>query len=129
MVVTRTNGDGSIELPSDFSIGMLGVYDRSLQWVLRHRLATLMSFFVVLAATGALFAVIPKGFVPNQDTDQLAITTEAVQGTSFTQMAEYQREVADIVNREPDVESLVATVGGPAASVLADRISVRWLFT
>jgi hydrophobic/amphiphilic exporter-1 (mainly G- bacteria), HAE1 family len=101
-----------------FFEGMLGMYDRSLQWVLRHRLVTLMSFFVVLAATGVLFVAIPKGFVPNQDTDQLAITTEAVQGTSFKQMAEYQREVAEIVNRDPDVESLVATVGGPAASVL-----------
>ena len=101
-----------------FFDGMLGVYDRSLQWVLKHRLATLMSFFIVVLATGALFLVIPKGFVPNQDTDQLAITTEAVQGTSFQQMAEYQREVADIVNADPDVESLVATVGGPAASVL-----------
>jgi hydrophobic/amphiphilic exporter-1 (mainly G- bacteria), HAE1 family len=101
-----------------FFEGMLRVYDRSLVYVLRHRLATLMSFFVVLAATVGLFAIIPKGFVPNQDTDQLAITTEAIQGTSFKQMAEYQRQVAEIVNRDPDVDSLVATVGGPAASVL-----------
>ena len=42
-----------------------------------------MSFFVVLVGTAALFIVIPKGFVPDQDTDQLQITTEAVQGTSF----------------------------------------------
>ena len=66
----------------------------------------------------ALFVIIPKGFVPDQDTDQLQITTEAVQGTSFTQMVEYQRTVAEIVNADPDVESLVTTVGGPTASVL-----------
>src|SRR4051812_29402336 len=65
---------------------MLHFYDVGLVWVLRHRLVTLMSFFLVLAATGALFTIIPKGFVPDQDTDQLQITTEAVQGTSFTQM-------------------------------------------
>jgi HAE1 family hydrophobic/amphiphilic exporter-1 len=97
---------------------LLGAYDRALVWVLRHRFATLLSFFVVLAATVALFIVIPKGFVPEQDTDQLAVTTEAIQGTSFAQMAEYQKHVSEIVNADPDVESIVATVGGPSASVL-----------
>jgi hydrophobic/amphiphilic exporter-1 (mainly G- bacteria), HAE1 family len=97
---------------------LLHIYDVGLLWVLRHRLVTLMSFFVVLAGTVALFVVIPKGFVPDQDTDQLQITTEAVQGTSFTQMASYQKTVSDIVNADPDVESLVTTVGGPTASVL-----------
>ena len=97
---------------------MLHVYDVGLVWVLRHRFVTLMSFFVVLAGTVALFVIIPKGFVPDQDTDQLQITTEAVQGTSFTQMAEYQKTVSEIVNADPDVESLVTTVGGPTASVL-----------
>ncbi len=96
----------------------LNGYDRSLQWVLRHRFATLMSFFVVLAATIWLFIIIPKGFVPEQDTDQLAVTTEAVQGTGFIQMSEYQKQVAEIVNADPDVDSLTATVGGPNAAVL-----------
>jgi HAE1 family hydrophobic/amphiphilic exporter-1 len=97
---------------------MLHIYDVGLVWVLRHRLVTLMSFFVVLAGTAALFVIIPKGFVPDQDTDQLQITTEAVQGTSFIQMSEYQKKVSEIVNADPDVESLVTTVGGPIASVL-----------
>ena len=51
--------------------------------------------------------VIPKGFIPEQDTDQLAVITEAIQGASFQQMVEYQRVVADTVSRDPDVESLV----------------------
>ncbi|MCC7154832.1 MAG: efflux RND transporter permease subunit [Bryobacterales bacterium] len=101
-----------------FFDAMLGMYDRTLRWVLRHRLATLASFFAVLAATAALFIVIPKGFVPEQDTDQIAVITEAVQGTAFAQMSEYQKEVARIVAADPAVDSLVATVGGPAASVL-----------
>ena len=101
-----------------FFEGMLHVYDKSLVWVLRHRFVTLMSFFVVLAGTVWLFIIIPKGFVPEQDTDQMAITTEAVQGTAFVQMSKYQQQIADIVNSDPDVDSLVATVGGPQASVL-----------
>ena len=101
-----------------FFDGMLRMYDHSLRWVLRHRLVTLASFFVVLAATVALFVIVPKGFVPEQDTDQLAVITEATQGTAFQQMSEYQKQVAEIVAEDPDVDSLVATVGGPAASVL-----------
>jgi HAE1 family hydrophobic/amphiphilic exporter-1 len=97
---------------------MLAVYDRALQWVLLHRFATLMSFFVVLGATMLLFVIVPKGFVPEQDTDQLAVTTEAVQGTAFEQMSKYQQQIASIVVADPDVESLTATVGGPNASVL-----------
>jgi hydrophobic/amphiphilic exporter-1 (mainly G- bacteria), HAE1 family len=97
---------------------MLHIYDRSLVWVLHHRLVMLMSFFVVLGATMWLFVIIPKGFVPDQDTDQLTVTTEAVQGTAFHQMSEYQQRVAEIVNADPDVDTLTATVGGPNASVL-----------
>jgi HAE1 family hydrophobic/amphiphilic exporter-1 len=97
---------------------MLHVYDVALVWVLKHRFVTLMSFFLVLGGTALLFVIIPKGFVPDQDTDQLQITTEAAQGTSFVQMAEYQKTVADIVSKDKDVESLVATVGGPTAAVL-----------
>jgi hydrophobic/amphiphilic exporter-1 (mainly G- bacteria), HAE1 family len=97
---------------------MLRVYDRALVWVLHHRLAMLASFFVVSAGTAALFVAIPKGFVPDQDTDQMTVTTEAVQGTAFQQMADYQKRVAEVVNQDPDVDSLTATVGGPNASVL-----------
>src|SRR4051794_33906505 len=62
---------------------MLHIYDVGLVWVLKHRAVTLAGFVVVLVATVWLFVIIPKGFVPDQDTDQLAITTEAAQGTSF----------------------------------------------
>ena len=101
-----------------FFDGMLHRYDRALLWVLAHRPITLTGFVIVLAATVALFVVIPKGFVPEQDTDQLSITTEAAQGTAFQQMSIYQKQVAEIVNADPDVDSLVATVGGFSASVL-----------
>ena len=68
-----------------FFDGLLRVYDRSLQWVLRYRPVTMVLFMVVLAATGYLFIMIPKGFIPDQDTDQIAAVTEAAQGTSLLQ--------------------------------------------
>ena len=101
-----------------FFDGMLHVYDVTLQWALRFRPVTMGIFFVVLAATVWMFIAIPKGFIPDQDTDQMLAITEAGQGTSYYQMVEYQRAIADALRRDPRVESLVSSVGGAAASTL-----------
>ena len=69
---------------------LLNGYDRTLQIVLRHRGATMVASGVVLVLTAVLFVVVPKGFIPDQDTDQLAVTTEAAQGTSYDKLVEYQ---------------------------------------
>jgi HAE1 family hydrophobic/amphiphilic exporter-1 len=98
--------------------GMLRVYDRTLQVVLRFRPATMAVFVLVLAGTVYLLIKIPKGFIPDQDTDQLAVITEASQGTSFYQMSQYQKEVAEIVREHPDVEAFTSSVGGAASNTL-----------
>ena len=97
---------------------MLRVYDRSLQVVLRYRPATMAVFVLVLAGTVYLFMKIPKGFIPDQDTDQLSVITEAAQGTSYYQMVEYQKEVAEIVRKNPNVAAFVSSVGGAASSTM-----------
>jgi HAE1 family hydrophobic/amphiphilic exporter-1 len=97
---------------------LLGAYNRSLQVVLKHRQATMAAFAVVLMSTAVLFIVVPKGFIPDQDTDQIAVTTEAAQGTAYDKLVEYQKDVADIIRQDPNVEALVTTVGGSAAATL-----------
>src|SRR5712692_3264552 len=76
--------------------GMLHIYDRSLRVVLRFRPLTMAVSAVVLVATVYMFVQIPKGFIPDQDTDQLIAITEASQGTSFIQMSQYQKAIADV---------------------------------
>ncbi len=49
-----------------FFDGMLHVYERSLRFVLRHRLATLVVTLLVLVATVYLFVKIPKGLLPQR---------------------------------------------------------------
>jgi hydrophobic/amphiphilic exporter-1 (mainly G- bacteria), HAE1 family len=97
---------------------MLNAYDRTLQVVLRHRGATLAFSGVVVLLTAVLFVIVPKGFIPDQDTDQIAVTTEAAQGTGYDKLVEYQNQVANIIRNNPNVEALVSTVGGTAASNL-----------
>jgi hydrophobic/amphiphilic exporter-1 (mainly G- bacteria), HAE1 family len=97
---------------------LLGVYDRTLQVVLRRRLVTIVGFVFVLIMTGVLFVLVPKGFIPEQDTDQIAVTTEAAQGTAYDKLVEYQGKVAEIIRSDPNVEGLVSTIGGSAAQTL-----------
>src|SRR5262245_6361275 len=97
---------------------LLGLYDKTLLIVLKHRGVTMASAIGVLAVTGLLFVGVPKGFIPDQDTDQISVTTEAAQGTSYDKLVEYQERVANIVKADPNVEGLVSTVGGSAAQTL-----------
>jgi HAE1 family hydrophobic/amphiphilic exporter-1 len=97
---------------------MLALYDRTLVVALRHRAATMLAAGVVLVTTGVLFVIVPKGFIPEQDTDQIAVTTEAAQGTSYDKLVEYQGRVAEIIRADPNVAGLVSTIGGTAAQTL-----------
>ena len=85
---------------------------------MRHRPATMAAFVLVLVATGLLFVIVPKGFIPDQDASQISVTTEAAQGTSYDKLVEYQDQVAQIIKRDPNVEGLVSTIGGSASMTL-----------
>src|SRR3989449_8926516 len=89
---------------------VLHLYDMSLRWVLRHRLAMSFVFLSVFAATGWLYEKVPKGFIPDQDNDQMYVNTEAAQGTAFQEMATLTQKVSDIIRRDPNVETFQAGV-------------------
>jgi HAE1 family hydrophobic/amphiphilic exporter-1 len=97
---------------------LLHGYDHTLQIVMRHRPATMAAFALVLIATGALFVVVPKGFIPDQDASQILVITEAAQGTAYGKLVEYQDQVAEIIRHNPNVQGLVSTIGGAASTTL-----------
>src|SRR5476651_1131669 len=68
---------------------LLGGYEWSLGVVLRHRLAMLVLFVVVLFGTVRMFGIVPKGFIPETDNDNINIQLRAAQGTSFYKMVTY----------------------------------------
>ncbi|HEY7895837.1 MAG TPA: efflux RND transporter permease subunit [Gemmatimonadaceae bacterium] len=95
----------------------LGAYERSLDWVMDHRVRTLVFSGIVLVLTGWLFWVTPKGLFPSDDTGQLTVTTEAAQGVSYDQLIRSQSQVAAIMTKDPDVLSVTSSVGtSPAAN-------------
>ncbi len=91
--------------------GMLHFYETGLKWVLRNRLFTLLVAIGTLVLTIYLFLIIPKGLLPQQDTGEIIGVTDAAQNISFKAMLEKQRQVSDIVEKDPDVQSVAAFVG------------------
>jgi hydrophobe/amphiphile efflux-1 (HAE1) family protein len=82
-------------------------YGRGLTFVLRHQFATLLVFFATLVLTGVMFVVIPKGFLPTQDTGLLIGLSEATQDASPEKMQRLHLALTRVIERDPDV----ATVG------------------
>jgi hydrophobic/amphiphilic exporter-1 (mainly G- bacteria), HAE1 family len=95
---------------------LLGVYERSLAWVMERRPATLVFSVVILVATAWLFWSTPKGLFPTDDTGQLLATTEAAEGVSFDALVDHQKDVAAVMARDPDVRSVTSSVGTTAAA-------------
>ena len=86
-------------------------YHASLQWVLRHERATLLLTLATLAATVWLYIVIPKGFLPIQDTGLIKAVTEAGPEVSYTEMQRLQQSVVDAVRGDADVTGVISVVG------------------
>src|SRR5581483_11528067 len=97
---------------------MLDVYQRSLAWVMRNRRATMVFSGGILAATLVLFWVIPKGFLPSEDNDELIIFTQAAQGISFDSMVQHQLAEVNLLKNDPNIRRFFAGVGvgGPGGS-------------
>jgi len=107
--------------------GMLHVYERTLQVVLRHPRFTLGVFLATVVLTGYLFVIIPKGFIPNEDTGQIFAFTETSQDISFDGMMEHQLKVAEIVGKQPYVDQFFSAIGASGSSVVMNngRIFMR----
>jgi hydrophobic/amphiphilic exporter-1 (mainly G- bacteria), HAE1 family len=97
---------------------MLKGYERSLQLVLRHPRFTFMVFLATIGMTAYLFVIVPKGFIPNEDTGQVFAFTEASQDISFEGMMEHQVKVAHIVGQQPYVKQFFSAIGASGSSVV-----------
>ncbi len=89
---------------------LVGLYERSLLFVLRHRLSTLLLSFVVLGATVYLFSVVPKGFIPAEDRDMILVSTETAQDISWPSLVEHAMKLAAITQQDPNVDRFLVDV-------------------
>jgi multidrug efflux pump len=91
---------------------ILGWYETSLAWVLRHEWFTLLVTLSTIGITVYLYVIVPKGFFPQQDTGRLSGNIVADQDVSFQAMTRLVRQFADVVGDDPAVANVVAFTGG-----------------
>ena len=94
----------------------LAGYRRSLDFVLRHRPVMLAVTVATLVFAIGMYAYIPKGFFPEEDTGFISSTVEAATDTSFEALVERQKRVADIVRKDPYVDYVLYNAGTFGAS-------------
>ena len=93
---------------------MARLYDATLGWAIARQGLMLLVTLGTLALTVWLYIVIPKGFLPVQDTGLVTVNVEAAPDVSFREIARLQEEVAAIMSRDRDVTGVVGVVGiGP----------------
>jgi len=91
---------------------LLGWYETSLAWALRHGLLMLALLAATICLNIYLYIIVPKGFFPQQDTGRLVGNIQADQSISFQAMRQKVADFVEIVRQDPDVENVVAFTGG-----------------
>jgi hydrophobic/amphiphilic exporter-1 (mainly G- bacteria), HAE1 family len=95
--------------------GVQEFYRRTLLWSLAHKAVIFVIFLVSIFATGFMFEIIPKDFLPSVDTGQIVAFTESADRTSFAKMARLQMPAARVVWADPNVLSANSSVGAGGA--------------
>ncbi len=89
----------------------LSIYEHYLNIVLARQKETMWAFGATLVLTALLFWMVPKGFLPNQDTGALLGISEAPQTISFAEMARRQQSLCHVILQDPAVQSLTSFIG------------------
>ncbi len=97
----------------------MAAYARSLDWSLRHPLMIMLVMAMTIAASAALYRVLPKGFMPTQDTGILRVRTITTSNVSFAAMEQLQRTVANAILADPAVSGLTSYIGADNGTTLS----------
>jgi multidrug efflux pump len=106
---------------------VIAFYGRTLSVVLKHQTTTLWVAVGTLGVTVLLYIWIPKGFFPVQDTGVILGISEAPQSVSFPAMAKRQQALAEVLLKDPAVESLSSFIGidGTNTTLNSGRIQIN----
>src|SRR6202522_4057060 len=106
---------------------VIDFYGRTLKWVLKHQVATLIVAVATLVLTIVLYIYVPKGFFPVQDTGIIQGISEATESISFPLMAQRQQQLSAIILKDPAVDSLSSFIGidGTNTTLNSGRILIN----
>jgi multidrug efflux pump len=95
---------------------LLGFYERTLRLVLRHPAVTLAILLFTIALNVYLFAIVPKGFFPQQDNGTIFGGMQGPQDASFIAMQAAALRFVNVIKQDPAVENVIAFTGGGGAA-------------
>ncbi|WP_449256580.1 efflux RND transporter permease subunit [Bosea sp. (in: a-proteobacteria)] len=99
---------------------MARLYEVTLGWALKARGLVLLATFATLVLTVWMYVVIPKGFLPSQDTGLLNVVLESSPDVSFNEMKRLQDKVSQAFGQDGDVTGVVSVLGvGQANATLS----------
>jgi multidrug efflux pump len=106
---------------------VVAAYGRTLKFVLQHQTTTLIVTAATLVLTIFLYIVVPKGFFPVQDTGVILGISDAPQSVSFAAMSQRQQQLAALILKDPDVDSLSSFIGvdGTNPTLNSGRIQIN----
>ena len=106
---------------------VIDLYGETLRWVLKYRAVTLLVAAATLILTVWLYVIVPKGFFPVQDTGVIQGISEASPRISFPAMAQKQQSLAQVILKDPAVESLSSFIGvdGTNTTLNSGRILIN----
>ena len=102
--------------------GMLRFYRGTLGWVLRHQPLTLLVTLAIMGASIWLYVVLPKGFIPQEDTGTIFGQTEGAPDVSFLAMQALQLRAVEIARSDPDLAAVGAFVGSTGGASNTGRM-------
>ncbi|MBH8577863.1 efflux RND transporter permease subunit [Nostocaceae cyanobacterium CENA369] len=94
----------------------LALYDWSLKKALKYHRTTMILSAIVFIVTIGLFVIVPKGFIPSEDTGQITGITQAAQDASFDDLMRHQQAVADLIRQDPNVDAVNSNIGAGASA-------------
>jgi multidrug efflux pump len=106
---------------------VIEIYGHMLNWVLDRQTFVLLIALATFGLTAWLYIIIPKGFFPLQDSGVIQAISEAPQSVSYAAMAERQQQLASVILRDPEVDSLSSFIGvdGTNTTLNSGRILIN----
>ena len=97
-------------------------YGSTLRWTIQRPALMLAGSVLFLVFTVVLYQAVPQGFIPRQDTGVFFGNTRAPEGIPFNELEKRQTQVAEIIQKNPNVESVMSTAGQGTGGVVGSNI-------
>lgn len=100
------------------------IYKSILHWTLKHRLITTIIALVMFLISIPIAGLLPQGFVPKSDRNEVWVTLSMMEGISLPKSIEIVKKVEKTVLKDPEVKEVLTVIGDANNNASFSRLSV-----